>query len=436
MSLSGKKAEKNKHRSRHKNFDEVHDEKIREFTDNINNISSMHKELAELEEKLAELDAINNADDDIIDERTDLRKEITKLKNKINNTESCQDVVEYFGTVGDIVYEYYDSIHGNLYGMDLGECDYNRIDVDMDLMELNDRKTKKRKKGIQQTKRVVGGIFDQLHGTVIDDEDNEQVDRAKIEIEYLKLIDRDYVGNVASDLRIENCPECGTSLEIDYTLSESICPDCGYADYVMIPSEIPANRENYAEKTKYPYKRLGHFKEKLNLFLCKNNVNIPKSVTNVIKAEMAKYAYTKSMVTMKFIKDSLKKNNLSSYYNMIMYIYCKIKEIKPFTITQDEYDTLVEWFVTLEEAYMKYFKPTDRKNFLRYPVVLNRLFIRMGKKEHAKNLNLLKNPKKMNKHTKTINIIFKHLGWDSKSANVIQPRKRKRRKKKSTRHAS
>jgi hypothetical protein len=119
-----------------------------------------------------------------------------------------------------------------------------------------------------------------------------------------------------------------------------------------------------------------------------------------------------------------------------MYIYCKIKEIKPFTITQDEYDTLVEWFVTLEEAYMKYFKPTDRKNFLRYPVVLNRLFIRMGKKEHAKNLNLLKNPKKMNKHTKTINIIFKHLGWDSKSANVIQPRKRKRRKKKSTRHAS
>lgn len=431
-----KKHNKSRYRNRHKTIDEVHDEKMKEFVDNTNNIVDTKMRLQDLEDELKELNKINNAPDDIIDKRTDIRNEINKIKNKIDNTESFRDELHYLSLVDKTLAKYYDSTHGKIYGIEIEDNNYEGIQIDQDLMDLNNIKGRKMKKKSRNEKAqainsgpIKGGIVDLLGVGKTEEDKTDTINRALCEKTYLKLVDKEYMGNIIADIPVAECPECGGIQEIDYSQSMSVCTDCGYMEDVTIQSEVPSNRENYAEKTKYPYQRPGHFREKLNLFLCKNNVKIPKKVYDAVRARMCTYSYTKDAISMAFIKKALKEANLSTQYEYSMYIYCKIKNIEPLTITKSEYDILMDWFMKFEEAYMKHFKPKGRKNFLRYPVVLHRLFLKMGKVEHAANLTLLKNPKKMAKHTKTINEIFKHLGWTNDKPTKTKRRRRRRKKK-------
>ena len=432
------KPDKHKYRRRNKTLDEVHHDHIREFDRNQDKIPRLTSRLDEMQTELDELESLitNNRDDEVTNRKAELRENIKKLNDELGTYQNFENQMEYFGRVGDVLFEYYDTTSGAFYNHDYEEANNNDepqvvgIQISENLSKLSSANRQKRKK--QPKKRPTARSVPQSKGIMAllfgDEPQSQQkvVDtkcRARLEDQYLSIVDKDY-SNGLSNIPITKCPECNSDRIVFHTESLLICPnpDCSIAEEIMIEADVPSQRENYNEKTKYPYKRIAHFVEKLNQFLCKGASNVPPHVYQAIDVEMRKYSYTANDVTIKFLERSLKRHSLSNFYEYSMYIYCKIKKIEPLTITRDEYDLMIKMFQMMNEVYEEHYKPDGRSNFLRYTVAMYRIFLLLGKKEHANSLKLLKDVDKMNEQFRIIDKIFDHLGWeyDSTAHNISQ----------------
>jgi Poxvirus Late Transcription Factor VLTF3 like len=422
------KPDKHKYRRRNKSLDEVHNDRVKEFQKNQSRLPYLEDKLKEMEEELNAIvtSGATNMDIEITSRKSELRKKIKQIQREIATYANYEEELEYFSRAGEVLFEYYDETNGAFYNNDLEDLEDpvikepSKIKISDALAKLNAENRKKRKR--QPRKKQTGnatriqnnGIMAMLFGGEKKQKSKEDIQnikcRAKLEDQYLTIVDKEYNNHKMGP--VTRCPECDTERIIMYAESRLVCPECGITEEIMIESEAPSQRENYNEKTKYPYQRLAHFVEKLNQFLCKGNVNIPDTVYRAIESEMNKYSYTEKDVTIKFLEKSLRKHNLSSHYEDTMYIYCKIRKVDPLTIKRDEYDAMIKMFQRMDEVYEKFYKPNDRSNFLRYTVAMYRLFLILGKDEHANSLKLLKDTEKMKEQFKIIDKIFDHLGWE------------------------
>ncbi len=434
------KPDKHKYRRRNKSLDEVHNDRVKEFEKNQNRVPYLQGKLRDMEGELKTIldSGATNMDTEMTTRKSLLRKKIKLVRKEIDSYQNFEDELEYFSRAGEVLFEYYDETNGAFYNNDMEVADAvvlepSKIQISDALAKLNAENRKKRKRQPRKRQTVnnnriqSNGIMAMLFGD--EKKQNSKDDpinvkcRARLEDQYLTIVDKEYM-NSNKGGPITRCPECDTERIIMYSESQLVCPnpECAIAEEIMIESEVPSQRENYNEKTKYPYKRLAHFVEKLNQFLCKGNVNIPDKVFRAIDSEMNKYSYTEKDITIKFLEKSLRKHNLSNHYEDTMYIYCKIKKVDPLTIKRDEYDAMIKMFQQMEEVYEKFYKPNDRSNFLRYTVAMYRLFLILGKVEHANSLKLLKDTEKMKDQFKIIDKIFDHLGWqyDTSYHNISQ----------------
>ena len=430
------KPDKHKYRRHNKSLDEMHNERVKEFQQNQDRLPALEEQLQEMEDEFKSIidSGATNMDSDSTARKATLRKEMKEIRKEIDSYKNHEDQLEYFSRVGEVLFEYYDETNGAFYNHSIDdkeniEREPSKIQISDALYNLNSENRKKRKR--QPKKRQVtaprvqnNGIMAMLFGDE-KQKKNEPVGdircRAKLEDQYLTIIDKEYSKNIRNG-PITLCPDCYVERIIMYSEARLVCPECGITEEIMIESEMPSQRENYNEKTKYPYQRLAHFVEKLNQFLCKGNVNIPDKVYRAIESEMNKYSYTNKDITIKFLERSLRKHNLSGHYEDTMYIYCKLKKVEPLTIKRDEYDAMIKMFQQMDEVYEEFYKPDNRNNFLRYTVAMYRLFLLLGKREHANSLKLLKDEDKMREQFKIIDKIFDHLGWeyDKSYHNVSQ----------------
>jgi hypothetical protein len=189
------------------------------------------------------------------------------------------------------------------------------------------------------------------------------------------------------------------------------CPKCGLSEDILIETDVPSQRETFTEKPKYPYQRLGHCQEKLNQFLCKGSINVPKEIIDIIEKEIIKHSCDRNKISPSFIEKILKKHKLSEYYENIMYIYSKITRTPPLTISRQEYDVILDMFSKSESLYIKKFKPKERQNFLKYTFVLNKIFLILDKPLHAKHCKLLKSEQKTKNQEKIWKQICREANW-------------------------
>ena len=421
------KPDKHKYRRHNKSLDEVHNDRVKEFQQNQDRIPYLEERLQEMEDEFRSIvdSGATNMDADLTSRKSSLREEIKKVRKELDSYKNHEDELDYFTRVGEVLFEYYDATNGAFYDHNITEneeeIEPSKIQISDALYKLNAENRKKRKRQPRKRQTVntrvqSNGIMAMLFGEEKkkkkspEDVKNTKC-RAKLEDQYLTIVDKEYTKNERVG-PVTLCPDCDVERIIMYSEARMVCPECGVTEEIMIESEVPSQRENYNEKTKYPYQRLAHFVEKLNQFLCKGNVNIPDKVYRAIDAEMNKYSYTNKDITIKFLERSLRKHDLSSHYEDTMYIYCKLKKVKPLTIKRDEYDAMIKMFQRMDEVYEEYYKPDDRSNFLRYTVAMYRLFLLLGKREHANSLKLLKDTDKMREQFKIIDKIFDHLGWE------------------------
>lgn len=301
-----------------------------------------------------------------------------------------------------------------------------RIEISDELLQItNQNKKRKVKKPVKRRNRInevshTKNIMSLLLGNDMkeqNDANEKTFCKAKLQNEYLAMMDKEYTQHATSNEYYKVCDKCKLDLIIEYNHSLMSCPKCGESDFIFIESDIPSQRDSFTEKPKYPYKRRGHCIEKLNQFLCKGTANIPADVYNAIDEELYKHGLQRKDLTVMFIEKMLKKHKMSMYYEYIMFIYSKLTKTPPITISRQEYDLAIHMFDVADEAYELKFKPKNRNNFLKYTFVLSKIFLTMGREDIADHFKLLKNPLKMKEQEKIWQQICDHVGWKYKTYN-------------------
>ena len=179
------------------------------------------------------------------------------------------------------------------------------------------------------------------------------------------------------------------------------CKKCGCKENVLVDRTF-----NFYDKPlaiSAPYKRVNHFREKVNQLCCFDNKVIPQSVLDLCKD-------CKDHEEMKTL---LQEHKLKSYYE---HVYCIIKaQGKPVPyLDKREIDKLVFLFNQFLSAYNKYKRLT---NCVSYHFILSILLPLIKRQDIVPYLYKLKNPRKQRDHIKVSKLIFTELGWDLDALN-------------------
>jgi hypothetical protein len=428
------KPDKHKFRTNNKTIDELHQEHLEKFRKNRENIPEKKSKLASYKNELEELNKQNtgkiNLNLKLLNDKKMIENNIKKLEEEIKTAENFEEEMNYYSRAGDVIYDYYNITNGVLYNNNFNlkeeeekktKKDNKTINISDELLEITmANKKRKLKKPIKRRnkKREIKPkktVMSYLLGSDDEKDSKEEEDKlckAKLENEYLIMVDKDYACSKAKKSPLVKCKTCNIYKVLVYTESILSCPKCGKSEQVILDTDTNTNSDVYNEKPKYPYKRIGHCIEKLNQFLCKGNTNIPPEVFYVLNEEIKKHSLSIQDVSIKFIEKMLKKHMMSEHYENIMYIYSKITGIPPKTITREEYELILKMFLEADELYEKKYKPKTRNNFLKYTFVLNKIFLSIGKPDHAKYFKLLKSPTKMKEQESIWKLICDDKGWD------------------------
>ncbi|VBB18113.1 hypothetical protein YASMINEVIRUS_576 [Yasminevirus sp. GU-2018] len=431
------KPDKHKFRVNLKTIDEIHKEQLDDFKKRREAVPEKRRRLKVLEKELADLEASLGGkpiglDFETLKKRNSLRSSIKTLKDDIGKTENYSAELEYYSRTGDVLEDYYKVTNGALYGQnfDGGNVDdesdeedepakKSKIVISDELLAItNHNRKRKMKKPVRKRNKKIDmtptkNIMDYLlGGDEKQEEESTSTCRASLQNQYLMMMDKEYACSKAKNQLTKKCKKCNVDKIIVFNESIVSCPKCGESDDIFIESDMPSQRETFAEKPKYPYKKLGHCIEKLNQFLCKGTANVPPNVFTVLEEEIEKHSLLKTEVTIRFIEAMMKKHHLSDYYENIMFIYSKITGKRPQTISRDEYELVLKMFVEAEEVYEKKYKPPNRNNFLKYTFVLNKIFLTIKRPEVAEHFKLLKSPDKLKQQERVWQKICADLGWD------------------------
>jgi len=394
-------------------IDETHRNYIDKFQKENDSLVIKKKELENMKNLLTDLSL--NATFSNFGRINELKKNINELEKNIYSVENHHSEVNYYGKIGEVLFQYYDITNGMLYGnindepktVSNNNCDDDRpkVKISNELLELTNLNKKKKDKKPKKKRNVTidepeKNILSYVKGINLDNDEemkikNDNICKSTLQNEYLMMVDKEYACTKVKTPIIKKCKKCNIDKIIIYNDSILTCSKCGESDVIFIESDVPTNRENFTEKPKYPYKRIGHCIEKLNQFLCKGNINIPSSVYNILKEELFKHNIKVDNITIEFIEKMLHKHRLSSYYEYVYYIYCKMTNTKPQTITREERELVIKIFCKAEELYEEKYKPYKRHNFIKYTFILHKIFILIGKEEIANHFKLLKSLIKM-----------------------------------------
>ncbi|HMP28149.1 MAG TPA: hypothetical protein PKD85_01030 [Saprospiraceae bacterium] len=199
-----------------------------------------------------------------------------------------------------------------------------------------------------------------------DDEKNHK--KAEIKATFLRIA-KDYIPleNFVQKPSSARCEFChGQDFqqgEIEHVL---ICNKCGVQMEILDDAPTFKDSERVNMSARYTYTCKGHFIEAMNRFEGKQNTEIPISVIEILKTELALHGlnvkYNKNNITKDHIYMFLREKSLSEYYADINLIYFLITEINPPDITEYRSE-LLEMLEQLEEAY-KSVKESTRTNSL------------------------------------------------------------------------
>jgi ribosomal protein L37AE/L43A len=259
-------------------------------------------------------------------------------------------------------------------------------------------------------------------------QDIKQHEKKELIEKYLKIANK-YIDikHEAKDLSTEQknnykCTNCSQTnfQKID---NNEICLDCG--NVIQLSSTISSYKdsERINMSAKYTYDRKVHFKDCINQYQGKQNVNIlPEVYTKLteqfeshgllLKSDDKQIKFDK--ITRKHIFLFLKELGYSKHYEDIILIHHNLTGKKPDNISHLE-PVLLEDFDILVSQYDKKYKKTQslsRKNFINTHYVLYQLLRRHKYSCRKSDFNILKSNERKSFHDKICKELFKDLGWN------------------------
>ncbi|AYV77435.1 MAG: hypothetical protein Dasosvirus2_31 [Dasosvirus sp.] len=92
------------------------------------------------------------------------------------------------------------------------------------------------------------------------------------------------------------------------------------------------------------YQRSKYFIDQIQKY---QGTTIPEKVLNVIKEEIKQKGLASDMITVSFVRETLKKHHLIEFYEECPSIYCKLTGNSPPTLEHNEYKKLKQTIETI-----------------------------------------------------------------------------------------
>jgi len=419
-------------------LDAKHNNILKSFTNNKDNLNNYYKELNKINNKLIELNN-KNASEVIInielqqkiwdydDKKKEIENEIYKIENNIEQN-------EYMLKTGKLINNYYNVVNQ--------EHNYNTLNENAETENAEDDNIKddnvKDDNYEDENSEYNNTEYENLDVNKYKDEnlddnnnkyendilntilnnDNKIVKNINKDIIYdkfMKLIDKNYI-NTTNDSKNKNyfdkCIKCSIEMLLHNNSGQLTCPNCGYIENIIVDSDKPSFKEPPKEMTSFCYKRINHLNEFLAQFQAKETTDIPETVYNDIIVEIKKERIKNmSLITPDKMRIILKKIKKNDYYEHIPYIINQLNGLPPPVIAPEIEEIIRGMFKAIQIPFEKYC-PVERKNFLSYNYVMYKFFELLELDEYLACFQLLKSRTKLHQQDQIWKNICKDLNWE------------------------
>lgn len=243
--------------------------------------------------------------------------------------------------------------------------------------------------------------------------------------EYIKIYNK-YNTKIIYNNKLETCIYCKNNT-FDTIDNLVICTQCGNTVNILIQQSSFKDSERINITPKYTYNRKSHFRDCINQFQGKQQVNIKQSVYDellkqfelnhlLVGDETTSKEIRLSKITKKHIQLFLKETKNSKHYEDINLIYSTITGKKTNDISHIE-DDIMEDFEILTQAYDTLYKKDnsfERKSFINSQYVLYQLLLKHNYPCNKHDFNILKTTDRQTFHDEICRELFKYLGWNFK----------------------
>ena len=417
-------------------LDAKHNNILKSFTNNKDNLNNYYKELTKINNKLSELNN-KNASEVIINielqqkiwEYDDKKKEI---ENEIYKIEHNIEQNDYMLKTGKLINNYYNVViqehnYNSLNENEIEEDNNNQDDnVEDDNVEDANSDYDNAEDGNLDTNEYKDEYFNDndnkdendILTTILNNNDNKIVKNINKDIIYdkfMKLIDKNYI-NTTNDSKNKNyfdkCIKCSIEMLLNNNSGQLTCPNCGYIENIIVDSDKPSFKEPPKEMTSFCYKRINHLNEFLAQFQAKETTDIPETVYNDIIVEIKKERIKNmSLITPDKMRTILKKIKKNDYYEHIPYIINQLNGLPPPVIAPEIEEIIRGMFKAIQIPFEKYC-PVERKNFLSYNYVMYKFFELLELDEYLACFQLLKSRTKLHQQDQIWKNICKDLNWE------------------------
>jgi ribosomal protein L37AE/L43A len=221
--------------------------------------------------------------------------------------------------------------------------------------------------------------------------------------QYLMLTDFDYRIKHSRHNAYIYCNECN-SPRLNIESGCFVCTECGKTENMI--SYTP---DEYQFKKYIPYHKVTHLKKRLKEFQNREPNKVPDNIITIIINEMNIRNISTENCTIEEIHRILKFKKLPEYYNNIHQIHCDITNKQAMYIPQQIEEIIIEMFKRIKPIF-KILCP-NRRNFLNYSYLLNKIFQILDKPDIAKCFPLLKIENNLLKHDEIFKQICDKLNW-------------------------
>lgn len=207
------------------------------------------------------------------------------------------------------------------------------------------------------------------------------------------------------------CDGCGSDAN-RITDGFLTCGECGLSKSYFCGDAVSYKElQSYDFTRRFDYERPNHFSERLAQSQCKENIEIPETVMDLILLELRKERINDaSKVTRVMMKAILKKTKLSKYYEHIPLIISKLSGVAPLKFEPELEEQLLVMFKEIQGPFEKH-KPPGRRNCLSYPYILYKFCELLERDEFLPSFPLLKSREKLYKTDQIWKKICEELDW-------------------------
>lgn len=229
--------------------------------------------------------------------------------------------------------------------------------------------------------------------------------------EIFRIADSLLYANARADChRIDaRCQFCNSwELVLDHVGGDLVCWDCAHVQSRSFVCGDNNESCGYSYIKRSNYKRIHHFHERLSQLLLQES-RIPDEAFDRIRAEIKQRGLTELNKTN--IRAVLRALGMQVYIEKWLQIIHRLTGCKPPAPPSSVLVQLDMMFLALQIPFLNH-RPHNRRNFLNYNMVFQRLFQRLGVPEYAQFFPLIKSKAKLQALDETWRKICESLNWE------------------------